>query len=255
MKEELKKNRLYSEIKKLFEGYASLFKFLYSDHTGFLKYEVSIKKMVPVLGLVGILRVILQTFIGGPWSREWFSLSPDIFLTLFFYPIFLCFFSAAVLHLVSNGLLNLEIEMRQLLMVLFFLQIIHLLIPLLDGLGSILNIPFRIWFGTEIYSKLIFSPLAFTPLILFFTYPTSLGIDITWIFVSIVFLKLYLNQLKFPLGRSLTSLMVSLYIVYMSIYPVYFFFLNEVRFGSNYLYGFFFLLLSVPSVIYCKSKR
>jgi len=146
--------------------------------------------------------------------------------------------------------------MKIILPVLFLLQLAHLFIPFFDGLAAKYSLPFRFSFvAPSLYAKLIFSPLAFTPLILLFTWPTSLGIDIAWLLASIVLLRLYIKKLKLPSFKSLLALCISFYVVYMSVYPVYLFFLNEVIRGSNYMFGFFFLVMSIPSIIYVRKME
>jgi hypothetical protein len=217
--------------------------------------ETPLLSRVLVLGLIGVGRNVLEVLIGGEWARAWFSLSSDLFFTMFFYPVFLCFFGSMVLHFFSRRF-GLDIKMKKIFSVLFFLQLVNLLIPVLDGLAGRYAIPFRLSFIEPLpYVKLIFSPLAFTPLILLFTWPTSLGIDIAWFLTAIVLLNLYIRRLKLPLLRSLLALCISFYTVYMSIYPVYLFFLNEVVRGSNYMFGLFFLVVSVPSVIYVEKMK
>lgn len=217
-------------------------------------YKISIKIpiLIIILGFIGIFRNILEVLLGGEWARAWFTLKPDVLFTMFFYPIFLCFFSATLLHFFSNQL-GLKVSMKKIISILFLLQILHLAVPFFDGIADLYNIPYRINFNSSLYKKLIFSPLAFTPLILLFTWPTSLGIDIAWFFVAFILLKLYLKHFKFPIFKSLIALGVTFYLVYMSIYPVYLFFINESIIGSNYMFGLFFMFMSIPSVIYVKT--
>ncbi len=213
--------------------------------------KLSLFRKVLILGLIGVVRNILEVLVGGGWARAWFSISWDVFLTMFFYPIFLCFFGSMVLHFLSRGF-GLDIKMKRIFSVLFALQLVHLLIPFFDGLAWKYNIPFHFFIAPSLYLKLVFSPLVLTPLILLFTWPTSPGIDVAWLFTSIMFLKIYIRDLGLPPIKSLLVLALSFYAVYMSIYPVYVFFLNEVVMGSDYMFGLFFLLMSVPSIIYVK---
>lgn len=213
--------------------------------------NLKIISVIFILGLIGVTRNILEVYIGGKWARAWFSLKPDVLFTMFFFPIFLCFFSITLLHFFSNHL-GLKISIKKILSVLFLLQVLHLFIPFFDGLADFYNIPYRLYFDSYLYAKLIFSPVAFTPLILLFTWPTSLGIDIVWFFASFILLKLYLKHFKFPIFESLLALGITFYVVYMSIYPVYFFFINESVIGSNYMFGLFFMFMSIPSVIYVR---
>jgi len=243
----------FSKFKDLMKGYYELFSYLFSSKTKhFLNLELNLYPVLILLGLIGVLRNILEVYIGGEWANEWFAFTPDIFLTMFFYPIFLCFFSATLLHFFSNKF-GLKVKMKHVFSVLFFLQITHLFIPFFDGLAEVFSIPYNVILPSATYAKIIFTPLALSPLIMFFTKPTSLGIDIVWIFITFIWLKLYWNKFKFPKIKSLAVLAISFYVLYMSIYPTYYFFLNEVVIGSNYMYGLFFMFMSIPSVIYVRT--
>jgi len=242
-----------SEIKSLLRGWIELFKYFFQPRIKYLlEISLSTDLILIILGFIGISRNILEVLLGGEWARAWFALKPDVLFTMFFYPIFLCFFSATLLHFFSNQL-GLKVSMKKIISILFLLQILHLVIPFFDGIADIYNIPYRINFNISLYKKLIFSPLAFTPLILLFTWPTSLGIDIAWFFITFILLKLYLKHFKFPIFESLIALGISFYLVYMSIYPIYLFFINESLIGSNYMFGLFFMFMSIPSVIYVKT--
>jgi hypothetical protein len=246
-------NKIIFEIKNLLGSFLELLQYLFSDKIrGILNSEINVCSMFIILGIIGLFRNILEVALGGQWARAWFSLKPDVLFTMFFYPVFLCFFSTTLLHFFSNQF-GLKIKIRQIVSVLFLLQIVHLFIPLFDGLADFYNIPCRLYYDTILYKKLIFSPLALTPLILLFTWPTSLGIDIAWLFVSFILLKVYLKQFKFPVFESLAVLTISFYIIYMSIYPIYFFFINETIIGSNWMFGLFFIFMSIPSAIYVKT--
>ena len=214
--------------------------------------NLKIISVIFILGLIGVTRNILEVYIGGKWARAWFSLKPDVLFTMFFFPIFLCFFSITLLHFFSNHL-GLKINIREILSVLFLLQVLHLFIPFFDGLAHLYNIPFRLLVSGPLYIKLIFSPIAFTPLILLFTWPTSLGINIVWFFVSFILIKTYIKKFGFPVLKSVLALSFTFYLVYMSVYPVYLFFLNEVLIGSSWMFGLFFMFMSIPSIMYVKT--
>jgi hypothetical protein len=214
-----------------------------------LGFSAALPLMMLWLGLLGIIRNLLEVYIGGTWANLWFALTPDIFFTMFVYPIFLCFFSTTLLYSFSR-LLKLKIRLKELLSLCFLLQVTHLLIPFFDGLAHWLHIPHSYLFPVSTYRILIFTPLAVTPLIIFFTRPTSLGIDLTWLLVTFIQIKLFLRHYRFPRLRSLIVLGLSFYTLYISIYPNYSFFLNERIIGSNFAFGFFFLFMSIPSVMF-----
>jgi hypothetical protein len=253
-------------IRNLFSGYIDVFRYLFNSKAkAFLNHEMisspysgwSFPLMILILGIIGVLRNVLEIWIGGAWAREWFSWSPDIMLTMFFYPIFLCFFASVLLHFLL-GLFKIRIRFTELFLVMFFLQISHLAIPFLDGLGEWLHLPYHFIITDSTYAKLIFTPLGLTPLIILFTWPTSLGIDVIWFFVSIFLIKLFVKHFNFKSGlkshlKIAVPLALTFYIVYLSIYPLYYFFINENIIGSNYMFGLFFLFMSIPSVVYAKS--
>lgn len=242
----------FFQKKRIFFARFNFFVHLFFDRSlRLLKGKTALILTVIILGTIGVSRNILEVAIGGEWARGWFDLTPDVFFTMFFYPIFLCFFSTTLLHFFSH-LLGLKVEINKLFIIIFFLQFLHLFIPFLDGVADFYNLPYRLDFNVAIYKKLIFSPLALTPLILFFTWPTSFGIDIAWVLVSIVFLYFYIKRLDLSVVKSLGALSLTFYIVYMSIYPIYFFFINEGIVGSNYMFGLFFMFMSIPSLMYVK---
>lgn len=218
-----------------------------------LNFKPSLLFTIIALGSIGILRNFLEFFIGGVWANKWFALTPDIFFTMFIYPIYLCYFPTMILYLVSKYL-KLDIKISKLFSLFFLLQISHLFIPFFDMLADKFLIPHSFPIHTSTYIKLIFSPLAFTPFIIFFTRPTSLGIDITWLFIAIIMIKFYIKQLEFSMFRSLFALGFTFYILYMSIYPNYSFFLNERLRGSNWFFGLFFLIVAIPSMIFVNKK-
>jgi len=243
-------------------GYIELFKYLFSYHkiTHLLNVPLSTNMIIVILGSIGVLRNVMEYYIAGKLARGWFLLTPDVFLTMFIFPIFLCFFATTLLHFFSNRL-NLNVKIKEILSVLFFLQIVHLIIPFFDGLAPIchnlLYVDFRclpIIFNIPelLYIKLIFSPLALTPFILFVTTYSSLGIALAWMFVGFILIKLYLKHFKFPVIKSVLALSITFYIVYLCVYVLYHFFINEVILGSNYMYGLFFVFMSIPSVMYVK---
>ncbi len=242
-----------SDISRAISGFGKILLYPFKkSSTPFLRSEISIISIIVIAGLIGILRNLLEVWIGGKWANMWFSMSPDIFFTMFFYPVFLTFFPTVILYNISC-LFRLKTEIREILRVFFFLQVFHLLIPFFDMLAALFNIPHSYLFPVKTYIKLIFSPLAFTPFIILFTRPTSLGIDIAWFFTAVVMLKYYLKTRRYSFFRAIISLGITFYIIYMSIYPNYTFFLNERLRGDNFHFGLFFAAISISSVLIYKS--
>jgi hypothetical protein len=245
-----------SYLLSLFSGFADIFRYLFnSKATAFINPGMisthNLLLMVFVLGIIGVLRNIIEILVGGSWALQWFSWNTDVMFTMFFYPIFLCLFTAALMHFFLK-IFKIRVRFSQLLSILFFLQVIHLAVPFIDSIGELLHLPYHFIIPASAYAKLIFTPLAWTPLIILFTWPTSFGIDVAWVFASAFFLKLFLKH--FRLGaKAIIPLIISFYIVYLSIYPVYYFFINENIIGSNFMFGLLFLLLSIPSFIYARS--
>jgi len=234
----------------LARGYLGLAAYPFSPEAGrFLDFSAGLPFMLLWLGLLGIIRNLLEVSIGGAWANLWFALKPDIFFTMLCYPVYLCFFSTTLLYFFSR-LLKLEVKINEILSLCFLLQVSHLFIPFFDGLADWLSIPYNYLLPGSTYRTLLFSPLAFTPLIMFFTRPTSLGIDLTWLWITFILVKLFCRHYRFSVWRSLTVLAATFYILYMSIYPNYSFFLNERVIGSNVMFGLFFLFMSIPSVMF-----
>jgi len=233
------------KIKNLFRGYLELFKYFYSSKSKyFLNFPLSIGVSLIILGLIGIIRNILEVLVGGSWARAWFAFKPDIFFVMFFYPIYLCFFPIVLIFFLTK-IFNLKIDIKKIFLFFFFLQIVHIFIPFLDGLAEIYNIPYHLFLDSSLYLKLIFSPLALTPIILFFTVPTSFGINVVWLFTTIVSIKFFSRELQISFKKVIPILIIGFYIVYMSIYPVYYFYLCQ----NDYLFGLYFMILSIFSVI------
>ncbi|MBU1205250.1 MAG: hypothetical protein KKE93_05060, partial [Nanoarchaeota archaeon] len=86
MREHMKK--FIFKLRLVFKGYLQLFSYIFSSKTKhFLNLELNLCPVLILLGLIGVIRNVLEVYIGGEWAREWFALTPDIFLTMFFYPI------------------------------------------------------------------------------------------------------------------------------------------------------------------------
>ena len=244
-------------LKNVFHGYFALFRYPLGGDGRFLFHQrPGLIFSFVVLGSIGTVRNLLEVAIGGAWANAWFALKPDIFFTMVIYPVFLAFFPALLLWSFS-ALFKIRVKMSDLFSLFFLMQLLHLVIPFFDCLADRFRIPHgvHIFRGEDhiplqAYVAMIFSPVAFTPLILLVTRPTSLGIDIVWMFVAFVLMKTYIRHYRFPVIRSLAALGLTFYLLYLSIYPAYLFFLNERIFGSNFAFGLYFMFLSIPSVCF-----
>ena len=95
--------QLKQNFKNLIKGYGGLFKFPFSKETGsLLGFRSGLFFMLIILAAIGIIRNFLEVYIGGAWANQWFALRADIFFTMFFYPIYLCFFSTTLLYFFSR---------------------------------------------------------------------------------------------------------------------------------------------------------
>jgi hypothetical protein len=244
---------LGGRFREVFRGLVALFRYPLGGDGRFLFHQrPGLIFSFIVLGSIGTLRNLLEVAIGGAWANAWFALKPDIFFTMVMYPVFLAFFPAVLLWFFST-LFKIKVKMSDLFSLFFLMQILHLVIPFFDGLADRFRIPHGVHIPLQAYVAMLFSPVAFTPLILLVTRPTSLGIDIVWMFVAFILMKTYIRHYRFPLIRSLASLGLTFYLLYLSIYPAYLFFLNEGIFGSNYAFGLYFMFLSIPSCFFVVS--
>lgn len=237
-------------LKNMFQGYLALLRYpLGGDGRFLFDQKPGLIFSFVVLGSIGTVRNLLEVAIGGAWANAWFALKPDIFFTMVMYPVFLTLFPAVLLWSFS-ALFKIRVKMSELLSLLFLTQVLHLAIPFFDCLADRFRIPHGVHVPLQAYVAMIFSPVAFTPLILLVTRPTSLGIDIVWMFVAFVLMKTYIRHYRFPVIRSLAALGLTFYLLYLSIYPAYLFFLNERIIGSNFAFGLYFMFLSIPSVCF-----
>lgn len=224
---------------------------------------------IATLAFIGILRTVLEVKFKIFLDEKWFSYDRDILFVMAFYPIYLCFFTFMCLH-VTFGLFQIRNTGNKLITFLFFIQFVHLLIPVLDYIGFRYNIPYNITpylnaqsmsqgFSLNPFSDLknIYClPIYFTPLILLFTRVTTLGINIAWLMTGIAFFFFLRKELKIAFKDAVLIILLGFQTLYWPIYKYYFVFdglfnkISGTRYFNHYGYGMYFFVFGLIGLIY-----
>jgi len=224
---------------------------------------------VTTLVLIGILRTVLEVKLGIVLDGKWFSYDKDILLIMAFFPAYLCFFSFMCLHIILR-LFRIRNTGKKLIAFLFFIQFVHLLIPVLDYISFRYDLPCNITpylnaqgmsygFSLNPFSDLkniYLVPIYFTPLILLFTGITTFGINLAWLLAGIVLFFLLRKELKLALWDTALIILLIFQILYWPIYKYYFVFdglfnkITGIRYFNHYGYGIYFLVLSIIGAAY-----
>jgi hypothetical protein len=173
-----------------------------------LKLRISVPLLVAVTGLVGVLRLALEVALGVRFHPKWYTFDPDIVFTMFFFPPSLLFFGTAVLHVMIRFVAGRDVDLRRLVSVFAYTQVLHLVVPVADALGFALGMPSYYNLGSgyalnQWYTLL----LAFTP-----------GIIVAWALTLYIAAKVLL--LRFSLGISSVLVILILTIPWL-IVPIY----------------------------------
>jgi len=129
-------------LRKLFNGYISLAKeiFCIENQEEFFELELNPWSMITILGLIGLLRNVLEVLLKIRIHPKWYVLDIDINFTMFFFPIYFCFFGSFIIYLISR-FFNQRVPYKRLISLTFYLQFLHLLVPFIDYIGLKNNIP------------------------------------------------------------------------------------------------------------------
>jgi len=244
-------------IKKSFleitKGFLLIFKSIFLKiNYNKINLPVNIFISIIILALIGLFRTLVSillkiSFHGGVW----FSFDLGVIFTMLVFPVFLCFFPAMILDFFFKSW-KVNVDSRNILGMNFFIQFIHLFIPLFEWLQRNFNIPCSLSLVPQkLYLDFAISPLASTPLIFTITNACTLGISVAWFFATIVIIKYGLNC-KVPVLKYLLVLMLIFYIIYVLTYPTYYLFYS---YGNNFYYGMVYLLGSIGPILYFKSKK
>jgi hypothetical protein len=224
-----------------------------------------------ILGLIGIVRNLLEILFGIFITTKWFSLNPDILFSMFFFPTFLCFFGAFLIH-ATTGMFATKVPYKDIIYITFCLQMLHLVIPFMDTLNAAFGIPW-FWHITDSFMNAYFTN----------TLNATVGIIFAWIASGVVIFYIFVKRFGVGPLRALLVIFVVFNILYWPIYHIFPSF-NTVfdvitgntfnqfyyRLGSGYYnpgtnflltlpdpynanyfgYGFFFMICSLIGVVY-----
>lgn len=222
-----------------------------------------------ILLIIGLARLVLEVILGINLGGKWFSFDKDIIFVMSVFPFYLCFFLFMCAHILLK-LFKIKVDAKLFLTLFFFIQFIHLLIPLCDYLAFYYKLIWRIHpflnstrmfdgFSINPFSDLkniYLLPIYFTPLLLVFTNVTTLGINIAWFFSGFIFVRFLMNDLKSGVFKTLLIVLILFQIVYWPIYKYFFVFdrifnkLASISYYNHYGYGFYFLIFGVVGFAY-----
>lgn len=256
-------------ISRLLKGWYSLLFFVITGKAirGFLKFRYPLFSTFLILGALGIIRLFLSNTFEGMLSvsDSFYRIRIDIVLVMSIFAIYLCFFGSAVLRffLYRINIRKLETH-KKVFSFVFYIQIVHLIIPFIDFIGIKLGMPtsYRV-LPDWVVNYLIFNKVYFSP-----------GILLAWIIVFIAMTKFLTKLIKV---NFIHATILQLMVFTLIFWPVYMLFgmlnyifefttlilnLNrnpcispECLFSTNttfYGYFTFFFILSVLSIMYNK---
>jgi len=137
-------------VNKVFRGYIALIREALGLHNdgSFLLLPAGPLVLILICGIIGSLRNVLSVSLDV--LPGFYSFYPDILWTMFNFPVHLFLFPGALLHVQLQRLGFQNVRVEAIYGLSFYLQIIHLIVPLLDWLGYHLGMPWAYTLGTEI---------------------------------------------------------------------------------------------------------
>lgn len=172
-------------MKRLLHGYASLFRemvFL-KDDSALLTLPVNLPLLIIICGIIGLTRNALQVGLNTP---VFYSFTPDILWTMFFWPIHLFLFPSMLLHALLRLIGYKRIRVESIYSLAFYLQILHLLVPVFDWLGFAIGLPWMYELGVPAKSTDFYiNYLVMTP-----------GIIVAWLITGYMVAKVLKQHLK-----------------------------------------------------------
>ena len=245
----------YGELFRVFFGRKNSQSFLVLDRT--------LWQLLLILGGIGTLRNLLEVHFGITYTPKWYSLDADIFFVMFVFPIHLCFWGAVIITLFAR-LFNRQIPFLPLVAFLYYLQILHLLVPIIDRMGARLHFPqLFLIFGTDLVSPYFCFPL-----------PMTLGIMVIWSLSAYLTLKILHRTFQIPLLQTLAIGVLAFITLYLPIYhlwptwntifamatgaPPEHFLIKSAEFKTVeqpfWGYGFYFLLTGLIGIHYYRQQ-
>ena len=248
----MNKKDLKKQIKLYIKGYFSIIKniFFIDNSRDFENIEIKnishLLFLIFITGFIGIFRNYLQVKLGIFLTKKWYCFDCDINFVMTIYPIFF-FLSTPMIFDYLMKKSNIKFSYTKFLSMMFYIQIVHLIIPFIDYIGLKLNInPF-----IPIFPKIQNS----------FFYGKSLmplGVIIIWLLVIVFIYKL----LKSYFIKQKIILIIGFFILNFYFWFIYHFwpFLNLIgnsifkikgdSYSNFYGYGFFFYFMSILGFFY-----
>lgn len=248
-------NIFKSELKDICSGYSDLIKelFFIKNEKKYFNLNLRIVGIILILGAIGILRNIGEVIFDINPYGYWYTMHPSILFTMFFFPMYLSFFSSFVIFNISN-LFKLHLNLLSIFSLSFYLQAVHLLVPFVDKIAFKNNLPF------EFHIAFIPNKIYFFNIIVM-----TIGIMAAWFITFIIFVKVFIFRFKVPPIKSIISLFISFLIIYLPVYHIWplfnyvfnlIFSINDHPFnGAPWGYGTFFMLCSIIGIIYSHNQK
>lgn len=233
--------------------------------------------LLAMLAAIGLLRTVVEVALGIRLDAKWFSFAPDVLFAMAAYPAYLCFF-----HFMFADLLLRRFhpgygrrEAERLFLFFVWIQFAHFLIPLFDWVQLHYGIPARFHpylnaqrmgddFTWNPFSELpgpLWIPVYLTPAILLFTRVTTLGINVTWVVVGVLFARFLWQAVGLRSWPKIAAVMLVLFqIIYWPVYKYYFVFdrLLGAAFGwdhwQHYGYGVWFCVAGAAAAAYVRIR-
>jgi hypothetical protein len=247
-----------TSISEILTGFLAILKELFSirNNQEYFRMGKNILLQVLVLGIIGVLRTVLETVFGIKFmfdpNEKWYSLAPDVLFVMFSFPVYLCFSGALLIHIFYR-LFGLKLSYPKLVSFAFYLQVLHLIVPFFDFVAHRYQI--RHLFMLPDYLVFKYSVTGI---------PVSLGIIVVWIVTMYLMIKMFVRRSGNNTALSLLALLFSYLLLIIPIY--YIFPLFNVAFnalarnGMGFYdvfwgYGLFFYVASFLSILYFMYHR
>jgi hypothetical protein len=197
-------------MKKILSGYISLFRemLLIKNDVSFLVIPASLTLTIVICGLIGWIRNALQVGLGTP---IFYSFTPDILWTMFFWPIHLFLFPSMILHTLLQWFGHQKINAESVFALAFHLQILHIFVPLFDWLGFAIGLPWMYELGTPAKSTdLYINYLVMTP-----------GIIVVWTITGYMVARVLKKNLEISWPLIITASAITFFFILIPIYFIW----------------------------------
>jgi hypothetical protein len=215
----------------------------------------SVPLLVAICAVLGLARNAIAVELGETTMLgKWYSFDPDILYAMALWPSYLLFFGSMSLHLVLRVARERDVPFSKLLSFFFYLQILHLLVPLPD----LINFRYRIPITFHLTEGQIITDYYTNGLSM------SLGIIVVWALTAYMTIKLLVKHVVVrPVPMAVAMLVTFGLIVTKGylIWPTYNTAFNALfGLGRPYPpvfwgYGTYFLLMTAIGIAYALHQR